>query len=172
MSFANSFSRNLLIDWIKICLNNSSQPNKERFFQWKQIIKCVWSLHYRVFSMLIATNLSAILSSEKHSENTKCPKKKQITVIKPKDFPNEKNSHLLVYYKIVILKNSKDFRQKHPWYYVAFDFTNKNTPPRMFPCEFSQIFLKSYFKEHLRTGASEIIQESSHDSFLFYKKGH
>ena len=109
MSFANSFSRNLLIDWIKICLNNSSQPNKERFFQWKQIIKCVWSLHYRVFSMLIATNLSAILSSEKHSENTKCPKKKQITVIKPKDFPNEKNSHLLVYYKIVILKNSKDF---------------------------------------------------------------
>ena len=156
MSFANSFSRNLLIDWIKICLNNSSQPNKERFFQWKQIIKCVWSLHYRVFSMLIATNLSAILSSEKHSENTKCPKKKQITVIKPKDFPNEKNSHLLVYYKIVILKNSKDFRQKHPWYYVAFDFTNKNTPPRMFPCEFSQIFNWSCHNKSLKVRVSGV----------------
>ena len=42
----------------------------------------------------------------------------------------------------------------------------------MFSGKFSQIFQNSYIKKYLGMAASEIIQESSHDSFLFYRKGY
>ena len=88
------------------------------------------------------------------------------------DFPSKRNSYLEVFYKIIALKNSGKFLGKHPWQYLLFDFTTKDTPPRMFSWEFSQILQNSYFKKHIRMVASEIVRESSHDSFLFYKSGH
>ena len=41
---------------------------------------------------------------------------------------------------MVVLKNSRKFPGKNPWQYILFNFTNKNTPPRVFSMGFSQIF--------------------------------
>ena len=41
---------------------------------------------------------------------------------------------------MVVLKNSRKFPGKNPWQYILFNFTKKNTPPRVFSMGFSQIF--------------------------------
>ena len=82
--FWSRFSRNLLIDWIDSCLNNSSPRNKEIFFQWKRKNKRVWSLQRRGFYTLIETNARVTLTDMKNTNKTnKCSKKKKITVIQP-----------------------------------------------------------------------------------------
>ena len=52
---------------MEICLNNSSLPSKERFFQRRQKIKHHRSLHHKGFSTFIASNSNG---GEKYSENT------------------------------------------------------------------------------------------------------
>ena len=79
---------NLLVDWIKSCLNNSSRPNGEIFFLVEdKTNKRVRSLHSRGFSTLIASSSIVTLIKVNNSQKTlKCPKKKKITVIQPEDF--------------------------------------------------------------------------------------
>ena len=77
-----------------------------------------------------------------------------------------------MFYEIVVLKGSRKFPGKHPWWCILLNFINKSTPPLMFSYEFSPIFKDSYFTKHLRTAVSEIIQESSRDSFRFQRSNH
>ena len=54
----------------------------------------------------------------------------------------------------------------------SFLFYQQKHSPLDVLWEFSQIFLNTYFKEHFGTAASEIMQESSRDSFLLYIRVH
>ena len=51
-------------------------------------------------------------------------------------------------------------------------FAIKITPSRVIFWEFSRIFQNIFFKEHLRTAASEIIWENRRDGFLFHRCSH
>ena len=103
--FWSRFSRNLLIDWIDSCLNNSSPRNKEIFFQWKRKNKRVWSLQRIGIYTLIETNAKVTLTDMKNTNKTnKCSKKKKITVIQPEDFNKLETGSVL---QKVVLKISR-----------------------------------------------------------------
>ena len=90
---------NLLVDWIKSCLNNSSPRNTEIFFLVEdKTNKRVRSLHSRSFSTLIASSSIVTLIEVNNSQKTlKCPKKKKITVIQPEDFTVCENPYKFAY---------------------------------------------------------------------------
>ena len=103
--FWSRFSRNLLIDWIDSCLNNSSPRNKEIFFQWKRKNKRVCSLQRIGIYTLIETNAKVTLTDLKNTNKTnKCSKKKKITVIQPEDFNKLETGSVL---QKVVLKISR-----------------------------------------------------------------
>ena len=67
-----------------------------------------------------------------------------------------------------VLKNSRKFPGKHLWWYMIFDYTNKQKLSTK--NDFFAIF--SNISEHLRAAASEVIKESSLNSFLFDRSIH
>ena len=160
--------RNLLNEWIGSCHNNSSPPNKERFFRWGQKkLNCLVSPSQRFFYVNSKQFKRNSHWSEKYLENTKVSKKE----IQPEDLMIRKTATWKCSSKKLFRKIRETFLENIRLVY-SFNFTNKNTPPQMFSWEFSQIFQNSYIKEHLTTAASEIIHKSSRDSFLFYRSGH
>ena len=60
-----------------------------------------------------------------------------------------------VFYKNVVLKNSAKFTGKHLCQSLFFNKGAGLKCFQTFPCEFYEIFKKSFFTEHLRATASD-----------------
>ena len=81
------------------------------------------------------------LTSVKNTQKThKCPKKKQKTLIQPENF-NELEKQLTgSVYRMVVLKNSRNFQENIRDSIFFLIFQTKTLHPRMFSLQFSQIF--------------------------------
>ena len=62
-----------------------------------------------------------------------------------------------MFYKMVCLKNSRIFAGKHSWQYILFDFSNENTPPRIFSGGFSQICSNTSGWQPLKLSRKEVL---------------
>ena len=62
------------------------------------------------------------------------------------------------FYKKAVLKNFAIFTGKHLCWIVFFliKVQISETPRQLFPCEYCEIFTKTYLQEHLRTTASRL----------------
>ena len=77
--------------------------------------------------------------SEKYSQKIEVSKKEMENCHSAKRLGSDlKKPEVL--YKMVVLENLRKYPGELPWWYILFDFTEKNTPPRMFSLEFFQMF--------------------------------
>ena len=63
-----------------------------------------------------------------------------------------------VFFKKGVLKNFANLTEKHLcWSLFLIKMEAWETPAQMFSCEISKIFKNTYFEEHLRTTADQMI---------------
>ena len=67
-----------------------------------------------------------------------------------------------VFFKKVVLKNFANLTEKHLcWSLFLIKMEAWETPAQMFSCEISKIFKNTYFEEHLRMTADQMVEKDT-----------
>ena len=70
---------------------------------------------------------------------------------------NAGGSHLQMFFKICVIKNSAKFKEKQLcWSHLNLQLFQKVTPAEAYSCEFCEIFKNTFFTGHLQTTVSAV----------------